>query len=160
MATQHFKRNFLLNLYREEKISLVCFLLPLKRDKNVWHLQPLSSILETTGLPACYPLTLIRWKYTFRWVDARSGKKPVTSRKLKNLTKTVVMKIKMNQCAFLIGLRLQLSSFPRWKMLLLLQGPKSHAHKVCLLAVSELCKDTPRTHGTILWEKLSAESVA
>ena len=43
MATQHFKRNFL-NLYREEKISLVSFLLPLKRDKNVWQLQPLSSI--------------------------------------------------------------------------------------------------------------------
>ena len=43
LATQHFKRNLLLNLYREEKISLVCFLLPLKRDKNVWHLQPLSS---------------------------------------------------------------------------------------------------------------------
>ena len=45
MATQYFKRNLLLNLYREgKKISLVCFLLPLKRDKNVWHLQPLSSV--------------------------------------------------------------------------------------------------------------------
>ena len=28
----------------KEKISLVCFLLPLKRDKNVWHLQAISSI--------------------------------------------------------------------------------------------------------------------
>ena len=72
------------------------------------------------------------------------------SRKLKNLTKTVVIKIKMNQCVFLTGLRLQLSSFPRWKKLLLLQGPNSHVHKVCLLAVSELCKDIPRTQGTIL----------
>ena len=44
MAIQYFKRN-LLNLYREgKKISLVCFLLLLKRDKNVWHLQPISSI--------------------------------------------------------------------------------------------------------------------
>ena len=34
MATQNFKRNLLLNLYREgKKISLVCFLLPIKRDK-------------------------------------------------------------------------------------------------------------------------------
>ena len=28
----------------KEKISLVCFLLPLKRDKNVWHLQAISSV--------------------------------------------------------------------------------------------------------------------
>ena len=34
MATQNFKRDLLLNLYREgKKISLVCFLLPIKRDK-------------------------------------------------------------------------------------------------------------------------------
>ena len=36
MTTQYFKRNLLLSLYREgKKISLVYFLLPLKRDKNV-----------------------------------------------------------------------------------------------------------------------------
>ena len=33
MVTQNFKRNLPLNVYRERKISLVCFLLPLKRDK-------------------------------------------------------------------------------------------------------------------------------
>ena len=44
MATQYFKRNLSLNLYREGKILLVCFLLPLKRDKNIWHLQAISSI--------------------------------------------------------------------------------------------------------------------
>ena len=45
MATQYFKRNLPLNLYREgKKILLVCFLLLLKRDKNVWHLQAISSI--------------------------------------------------------------------------------------------------------------------
>ena len=54
MATQHFKRK-LLNLYREEKISLVCFLLPLKRDKNVWHLQLLSSVWRPL---AFLPVTL------------------------------------------------------------------------------------------------------
>ena len=44
MATQYFKRNLLLNLYREGKKSLICFLLLLKRDKNVWHLQAISSV--------------------------------------------------------------------------------------------------------------------
>ena len=56
MATQHFKRNLLLNLYREgKKISLVCFLLPLKRDKNVWHLQATSSVWKPL---AFQPVTL------------------------------------------------------------------------------------------------------
>ena len=55
MATQHFKRILLLNLYREEKISLVCFLLPIKRDKNVWHLQPISSVWRPL---AFLPVTL------------------------------------------------------------------------------------------------------
>ena len=54
MATQHFKRN-LLNLYREEKISLAYFLLPLKRDKSVWHFQPLSSVWRPL---AFLPVTL------------------------------------------------------------------------------------------------------
>ena len=55
MATQHFKRNLLLNLYREEKKYLFFFLLPLKRDKHVWHLQPLSSIWRPL---AFLPVTL------------------------------------------------------------------------------------------------------
>ena len=46
LATQYFKRNLFLNVYRKgEKPKLVCFFLPLKREiKNVWHLQPISSI--------------------------------------------------------------------------------------------------------------------
>ena len=122
-----------------------------------WEKKSGESVLWVLTAIPCG--TLIRWKYTVRWLYARSGKKSVMSRKLKNLTKTVVMKIKMNQCVFLTGMRLQLSSFPRWKMLLLLQGPNSHVHKVYLQAVSELCKDTPRTQGTILSEKISAEGV-
>ena len=55
MATQSFKRNLFLNLYRKgkKKITLVCFLLPLKREKclTLFH-------LETPGLPACYPLIM------------------------------------------------------------------------------------------------------
>ena len=57
MARQYFKRNLLLNLYRRKKISLVCFLLPLKRDKNVWHLQPVSSFWRP--LEALVPQLLI-----------------------------------------------------------------------------------------------------
>ena len=57
MATQYFKRNLLLNLYREGKRSLVCFLLPLKREKNVWHLQPTSSIWRPL---AFLPVTVSR----------------------------------------------------------------------------------------------------
>ena len=42
MATQHVGHAVQIknNLYREENISLVSFFLPLKRDKNVWRLQP------------------------------------------------------------------------------------------------------------------------
>lgn len=64
--------------------------------------------------------------------------KSVMSRKLKNLTKTVVMKIKVNQCVFSDRFEASIIQFPRWKMLLLLQGPNSHVHKVYLQAVSEL----------------------
>ena len=62
MATQNFKRNLLLNLYREGKkyISLVCFLLPLKREiKNTWPLQPISIIWRPPSVPVCYPLTRV-----------------------------------------------------------------------------------------------------
>ena len=54
MATQHVERNLLLNLYKEN-ISLVCFFLPLKRDKNVRHLQTSFS----TWRPLAFlPVTL------------------------------------------------------------------------------------------------------
>ena len=39
----------------KKKISLVCFLLPLKRDKNVWHLQAISSVWRPL---AFLPVTL------------------------------------------------------------------------------------------------------
>ena len=55
---QNFKRNLFLSLYREggKNLTLVCFLLPLKREKNiVWHLQPISS----TWRPLAFlPVTL------------------------------------------------------------------------------------------------------
>ena len=49
--------------HREAKnlTLVVCFLLRLKRErKNVWPLQPISSIWRPPSLPVCYPLTSIR----------------------------------------------------------------------------------------------------
>ena len=57
MATQHVGRAVRIkkNLYREENVLLVCFFQPLKRDKNVWHLQPPFS----TWRPLAFlPVTL------------------------------------------------------------------------------------------------------
>ena len=59
MATQHAERKLLLNLYREENISLVCFFLPLKRDKYVWHLQPSFS----TWRPLAFLPVTLSYKY-------------------------------------------------------------------------------------------------
>ena len=60
MATQNFKRNLLLILYRKGKKNLtlvVCFLLPLKREiKKCLTLAAYLIHLETPGLLACYPL--------------------------------------------------------------------------------------------------------
>ena len=61
METQSFKRNLFLNLYREgeKNVTLVCFFLPLKRErkKKMSDTCSLFPILETPGLPDCYPLT-------------------------------------------------------------------------------------------------------
>ena len=59
MATQDFKRNLLLNLYREGKISLLCFLLPLKREKKCLTVAGYFLHLEIPGPPACYPLIMV-----------------------------------------------------------------------------------------------------
>ena len=58
MTTQYFNRNLFLNLYREGKkyISLVCFLLLLKREikkKKCLKLAAYFLHLETPGLPTC-----------------------------------------------------------------------------------------------------------
>ena len=62
MATQYFKRNLFLNLYREgEKIyhqfvSSCCLRERLKKKKKSLTLATYFLCLETPGLPACYPL--------------------------------------------------------------------------------------------------------
>ena len=79
MATQNFKRNFCLNLYREggKILTLVaCFLLPLNRAiKNTWHLQPIFSIwrplaflpvtLSVNSVNTSFYLTLQRMAFAF-----------------------------------------------------------------------------------------------
>ena len=59
MATQYFKRNLFLNLYREggkKNVSLVssCHL---RERKRCLTLAAYFLCLETPGLPTCYPLT-------------------------------------------------------------------------------------------------------
>ena len=59
MATQNFKRNLFLNLYRKEEknLTLVCFLLLLKREiKMLKNVAAYFLCLETPALPACYTL--------------------------------------------------------------------------------------------------------
>ena len=59
MATQHFKRNRLLNLYREGKTYLwFASSCQFKREKCL-ALAASFLHLETPGLPACYPLIAI-----------------------------------------------------------------------------------------------------
>ena len=48
----------------KEKIQLVCFLLPLKGDKNVWHLQAISSIWRPLGF---LPVTLSGSSWSRNW---------------------------------------------------------------------------------------------
>ena len=60
MATQNFKGNLFLNLYREgEKLFNICLFPPAakERDKKCLTLAAYFLCLETPGLPACYPFT-------------------------------------------------------------------------------------------------------
>ena len=63
METQSFKRNLFLNLYREgeKNVTLVCFFLPRERERErereMSDACSLFPLLETPGLPDCYPLT-------------------------------------------------------------------------------------------------------
>ena len=60
MATQNFKGNLFLNLYREgEKLFNICLFPPAakERDKKCLTLAAYFLCLENPDLPACYPLT-------------------------------------------------------------------------------------------------------
>ena len=56
METQSFKRNLFLNLYRkgEKKITLVCFLLPLKRERKMFDTLPFGDPWPSCLLPSHY----------------------------------------------------------------------------------------------------------
>ena len=74
MATQYFKRNLFKFVLRREYIyiylSLVCFLLQLKKDKKCLTLAAYFLYLQTPGLPACYPLNTRPPYLPLRTLDA------------------------------------------------------------------------------------------
>ena len=75
MTAQNFKRNLFLNSYREgeKTLTLVCFLLMLKRDKKCLTLAVYFLCLETPGLPACYPLKSFSVKSVYTPIQSREG---------------------------------------------------------------------------------------
>ena len=110
-------------------------------------------------LNAISVVTQIRWNCTLRWLPRMKWQAAIFVEH-KCLPKAVtVMRRKGNQCAFLAGLNLQLSHFHRWKYCFFLQVPISRFTKACFPANSELCKDIPRAHYPIPWEKKSGDSV-
>lgn len=90
----------------------------------------------------------------------RSGKQPLSFRKLKYLTKiVVVMKRKMKQCVFLAGLDWNYpystgGKFCFWHYMTIHKFTKT-----CFPARSEWCEITRRTHCTIPWEVRSEKSI-
>lgn len=91
---------------------------------------------------------------------ARSGKHPTYFTKWNIMTSVVIAKKrKINHCASLESLRLQLSSLGWEKYFFCHQAPKPRFKKTCFTAVSVLCKGIPRTQCTISWEKRSEKSV-
>ena len=92
---------------------------------------------------------------------SRSGKHPIYFIKQNIMTNVVIAKKrKINQCASLENLRLQLPNL-NWEKYFFFcyQAPKRRLKKKCFTAVSVLCKDIPRTQCIISWEKRSEESV-
>ena len=67
MATQYFKRNLFLNLYREGKNTASLFP-PAAWEKNVWHLQPIPSIWR--------PLAFLAVTLPKGFPGSASGKEP------------------------------------------------------------------------------------
>lgn len=92
-----------------------------------------SAVWVSTVIPLA---TLIRLNVLSANIPASRGKKPVSATKLKNLVKAVIlMKRKMNECVFLAGFELKLSSFHRWKKLFFTirpQYPVSRKYASCL----------------------------
>lgn len=123
---------------------------------HLWHIVPFHE-KRGQGRVLCegwLPYLLLPWiRETILFeFPARSSKQPICLRKLKYMNKVVfLMRRKISQCAFMADLRVYLFSFHRENILVFLSGPFPRFRNACLLAVSELCKDTARTHCTILW---------
>lgn len=101
--------------------------------------------------------TLIRWSCTIRWLPSKKWQATCYIQKTKNLAKAVVvMKRKMNPHG-LSGLKLQLSRIQKANYWFYHRAQFPGSPKTCFLAVSKLCKDTPKTCCTIPWEKKCQE---
>ena len=116
-----------------------------------------SVLWVLTAIPA---VTLMRWKCTTHDFQGRSVKQLVSFRKLKILTKAVVvMKSKVNQCVFLACLGCNYPAFIGGKYRFFSIMAQCPGSQKCFLAVSEFCKDKPRTQCTNPREKMFRESV-
>ena len=82
----------------------------------------------------------------------RRGKQPVSYIKHKNLTKVVIMKIKTNQSVSWQDCGCNYPFYKCGKDSFYLFLFVCRFTNACFLAVSELCKDTLRTHCTIIWK--------
>ena len=92
--------------------------------------------------------------------SARSGKKTVSLVKLKYVIKTVVERREKWTSVFFWQIwGCKSPTFTGGKYSLCHQAQILRFTKTCFPAVSELCKDNPRTLCTIPWEKSSGESV-
>ena len=103
MATQNLKRNVSLNLYREgENITLVvCFLIPLKRErKHVWRLQPVSSIWRPL---AFLPVTLSVLKNIVRGEGITSPQALTTAKILWQVFEVELLDWRTSTFSFLHG---------------------------------------------------------
>ena len=120
-----------------------------------------SVLLVLITIPA---VTVIRWNCSVRWLPSQISEASFLFQKLKTMRNAIVMKRKMNQCAFLACLGLQLPSFTGGKYSFLKSGPnaqvKKKKKKLCLQFQS-CVKHNYKTQYTIPWEwqKRSGESI-
>ena len=110
-------------------------------------------------LTAILLVILIRWFCTPWWLPIKKWTHPVSFIKHKNLSiAVVVMKEKINHCPLFQVSCWNYSGFTVGKYFFCPDSPIPMFTKACFLAATELYKDTPRIHCTILWENWSGKS--
>ena len=103
-------------------------------------------------------LFLLLWgETTVRWLTSKKSEASFYFRKLKIMTKAVVV-MKSEPVCYSGKFKSETNQFSLRKILCL-QAPIPRFTKTCFPAVSELCKDTPITHCTVPLERISGRSV-